>query len=109
MSRVRKRGSVGGGAAKAHDEEEAQRWAVAALAELGVPDHVTELAGKGRRKDEKELVAALMRSRSGVMNRWIAARMSMGHEVSVTRAVRRFRDDPKAARKLQALARKLGG
>lgn len=109
MSRVRKRGSVGGGAAKTHDEAETQRWAVAALAQLGALDHVPELAGKGRRKDKKEMVAALVRSRSGVMNRWITARLSMGHEVSVTRAVRRFRDDPKAARKLKALARKLGG
>lgn len=50
----------------------------------------------------------MVRSRTGVTNRWIAARLSMGHEVSVTRAVRRFRDDPKAARKLKALARKLG-
>ena len=35
-------------------------------------------------------------------------RLSMGHEVSVTRAVRRFRDHPKAARRLKALERKLG-
>jgi len=41
-------------------------------------------------------------------NRWIAARLSMGHEVSVTRAARRFRDDPKTARKLKDLVRKLG-
>jgi hypothetical protein len=104
----RKKSSVGGGAAKAHDEAEAQRLVVAALAELVVPDHAADLAGRGRRKDEKEIVAALVRSRTGVANRWIATRLSMGHEVSVTRAVRRFRDDPKAARRLKALVRKLG-
>ena len=32
----------------------------------------------------------------------------IGHEASVTRAVRRFHDDPKAARRLKALVRKLG-
>jgi putative transposase len=105
---ARQRSSVGGGAAKAHDEAEAQRLVAAALAELGVPDQVAELAGRGRRKDEKEMVAALVRSHTGISNRWAAARLCMGHEVSVTRAVRRFRDDPKAARKLKALARKLG-
>ena len=105
---ARKKSSVGGGAAKAHDEAEAQRLVVAALAELGVPDQAADLAGRGRWKDEKEMVAALVRSRTGVTNRWLAARLSMGHEVSVTRAVRRFRDDPKTARKLKALVRKLG-
>ena len=105
---ARKRSSVGGGAAKAHDEAEAQLLVAAALAELGVPDQAADLAGRGRRKDEKEMVAALVRSRTGVTNRWIAARLSMGHEVSVTRAVRRCRDDPKTARKLKALVRKLG-
>lgn len=105
---LRKKSSVGGGAAKAHDEAEAQRLVVAALAELGVPDDAAELTGRGRRKDEKEMVAALVRSRTGVANRWIATRLSMGHEVSVTRAVRRFREDPKAARRLKALVRKLG-
>ena len=85
----RKSSSAGGGAAKAHDEAKAHRLVVAALAELGVPDQAAELAGRGRRKAEKELVAAMVRSRRGVTNRWVAARLSMGHEVSVMRAARR--------------------
>ena len=108
FSGSRKRSSVGGAAAKAHDEAEAERLVAAALAELGVPDNPADLAGRGRRKDEKETIAALVRGRTGVTNRWIASRLSMGHEVSVTRAVRRSRDDPKATRRLKALVRKLG-
>ncbi len=50
----------------------------------------------------------MVRSRTGVTNRWLAARLCMGHEVSVTRGVRRSRDDPKAARALKTLVRKLG-
>ncbi len=76
----RKRSSVEGAAAKAHDEAEAERL----------------------------VVAALVRNRTALANHWVAARQGMGHEVSVTRAVRRFREDPKATRKLKAPERKLG-
>jgi REP element-mobilizing transposase RayT len=104
----RKRSSVGGEAAKAHDEVEAERLVEAALAALGAPGDAAALTGRGRWKDEKEMAAALVRSRTGMANRWVSARLGMGHEVSVTRAVRRFRDDSKAARRLKALERKLG-
>lgn len=104
----RKRSSVGGTAARAHDEAEAERLVVAALAELGAPGDASALAGRGRWKEEKEMVAALVRSRTAVGNRWVSARLGMGHEVSVTRAVRRFGNDAKSARKLKALERKLG-
>jgi hypothetical protein len=38
----------------------------------------------------------------------VADRLGMGHEVSVTRAVRRYREDKEAAGRLAALAAKLG-
>jgi len=63
--------------------------------------------GRGKWKDETELVAALVRKRTGMPNRWVANRLGMGHEVAVTRAVRRFRDDPKLARRLNALEKKM--
>ena len=103
----RKRGSVGGAAARAHDEAEAERLVVAALAELGAPGDAAALAGRGRWKEEKEMVAALVRSRTALANRWVSARLGMGHEVSVTRAVRRYANDPKSMRKLKALERRL--
>ncbi|MEO5712714.1 MAG: transposase [Luteolibacter sp.] len=103
----RKKSSVGGGAARAHDEAEAERIIVAALAELGAPGDAAGLCGKGIWKDEKEMVAALVRKRTAMTNRWMAARLGMGPEVSVTRAVRRFREDTKASGKLKTLAEKL--
>lgn len=85
-----------------------ERIVVAALVELGVPGDAAELFGKGIWKDEKEMVAALVRNHTAMTNRWMAARLGMGHEVGVTRAVRRFREDAKASGKLEALATKLG-
>ena len=103
----RKRSSVGGEAARAHDEAEAERIIVAALAMLGAPGEAAELYGRGIWKDEKEMVAALVRNRTSMTNRWLAARLGMGHEVSVTRAVKRFRENAEAYRKLKELALKL--
>jgi len=85
----RKNGSVAGEAARAHDHNEAERIAVAALGNLGLPVEVSELEGRGRWVEEKALIAVLIRKRTGVRNRWVAGRLAMGHEGNVTRAIRR--------------------
>ena len=54
------------------------------------------------------MVAALVHGRTAMPNRWVAARLGMGHEVNVTRAVRRYREDKKSADRLETLAAKLG-
>ena len=41
-------------------------------------------------------------------NRWVADRLGMGHEVGVTRAGRRFRENPKAIRMMKSLEKRLG-
>ena len=77
------------------------------FAQVGLPDDRAELLGRGKWKDETELVAALVRKRTGMPNRWVAYRLGMGHEVGVTRAVRRFREDRKLNERLNALEKKL--
>ena len=81
---------------------------IAALAELGAPGDASGLSGRGKWKEEKEIVAAVVRGRTSMTNRWVADRLGMGHEVGVTRAVRRFREDPKAIRMMKALEKRLG-
>lgn len=103
----RKNGSVGGEAARAHDEAAAQRLVTVALQQLGLPEDPSDLMGRGKWKDETELVAALVRKRTAMPNRWVASRLGMGHEVGVTRAVRRFREDGKLAQRLNALEKKI--
>ncbi len=90
----RKKGSVAGEAASAHDQHEAERIAVAALLELGLPSTPSELVGKKRWIEEKSLVAVLIRKRTGVKNRWVAERLAMGHEGNVTRAIRWVNQHP---------------
>ena len=90
----RRRGSVAGEAASAHDEAEAERIAMAALLALGAPTEASQLRGKGKWVEETTLVAVLIRKRTGVKNRWVAARLGMGHEGNVTRAIRRVNEHP---------------
>lgn len=104
----RKKGSVGGLAARAHDESEAERIVVRALSALALPGDAAILTGRGKWKREKELVAALVRKRTSVGNAWVAARLGMGHEVAVTRAVRRTHEDQAARDKLKQLEVELG-
>ena len=73
-----------------------------------MPGDTASLTGRGKWKLERELVAALVRKLTGMGNAWVAARLGMGHEVSVTRAVRRTREDKATAKQLRELEAKLG-
>ena len=98
---------MGGAAVRAHDETEADRIATACLALLGLPDDAEKLAGRGRWLQEKAVIAAVIRKRTGVGNRWIARRLGMGQESSVIRAVRKTKEDGSAARKMRDLENRL--
>ena len=99
----RRKGSVAGAAASAHDEAEAERLTVAALRALNAPTEAKQLSGKGKWVDETSVVAALIRKRTGVRNRWVAERLGMGHEGNVTRAIRRVNEYPSWKSRLRNL------
>lgn len=89
----RQNGSLTGEAARDHDQVEGERIVSAALTTLGLPQCVSELSGRGKWLREKALIAAIVRKRTGVRNAWVADRLGMGHESSVTRAVRQTAND----------------
>lgn len=99
----RKRGSVAGEAARAHDEAAAERIAMTALQALSAPTVAAQLYGKGKWVEETTLVAALIRKHTGVKNRWVAERLGMSHEGNVTRAIRRVNECPVRKRNLEKL------
>jgi putative transposase len=103
----RKKGSVAGVAARAHDENEAERLAVFALGRLGLPEDASGLEGRGKWIEEKALIATLIRKQTGVKNAWVAGRLAMGHEGNVTRAIRRVNDDPARKSKFAELEKML--
>jgi REP element-mobilizing transposase RayT len=103
----RKKGSIGGPAAKSHDEAQAEKIVVAALSDMNLPGTPADLTGRGKWKIERDLIAALVRKHTAMANAWVAARLGMGHEVNVTRALRRVRQDRAMAMRLLALEAKL--
>jgi len=60
---------------------------------LGLPKGRKALEGRGKFRDEKALMASLVRERTGVKNAWVADRLAMRHEFNVTRAVKRVREE----------------
>ncbi len=100
---VRKRGSVAGEAASAHDAVEAERIAVAALLGLGAPTDAVSLERKVKWVEETALVAVLIRKRTEVRNRWVDERLAMGHEGNVTRAIRKVNESPEWKARLMEL------
>ena len=55
----------------------------------------------------KAVIAALIRKRTGIGNRWIVRRLGMGQESSVIRAVRRIKENAAEARKIEDLKKQL--
>lgn len=102
---AKEKGSVRGLAVKAHDE--AERIAKASLALPDLSNDVEELAGCGRWLREKSVIAAVIRRRTGVGNRWIARRLAMGPKSSVVRAVRRAKENVIEVRRMQDLGNQL--
>ena len=104
----RRKGSVGGAAAVAHDAAEAEKIVTGGLSALDMPEDAVKPLQRGKWRHQKTLLAALVRQRTGVGNAWVAARLGMGHAINVTRATRRAREDRATARLLSDLASKLG-
>lgn len=109
IDRARPKGSVAGREVRAHDEAEAERLVRAALDSLGLSESAAELAGWGRYRDEKALVACLVRSSTGVSNQWVAGRLAMGHPSNVSRAVHRVGESRTLTRKMNALRKQHDG
>ena len=108
MRAKRRKGSLRGAAARAHDLREARCLAQKGLEVLGLPPGTSELKGWGRWLEEKSLLAALIRGRTGAGNAWVAERLAMGHEGNVTRAVRRVRGSKALGKRLRELEKLLG-
>ena len=68
-----------------------------------MPADRNSLDGRGFDADEKTLVAWMVRKRTSVTRDWLTERLVMGHPSSVSRAVRKVREEPKLGRKAKRL------
>jgi REP element-mobilizing transposase RayT len=95
----RRTGSVTGDAARAHDQAEAERIVRMVARDWGMPTARKALAGRGAYRDEKALLAWLLRKLTSVSRGWVAERLSMGHPTSVSRAAARVKSEAGMAKR----------
>ena len=81
--------------------------AAGSLGHLKMPESTEELRGRGKWRNEKVVIAALIREQTSVKNAWVADRLAMGHEGNVTQAVRLVREDAGLQKTLAKLRRTL--
>ena len=89
-----KSGSHTSAAVVAHGEGEAERLVMRGLGELGLADDSGGLL-PGRKGDRRKVaLATVIKSQTSVGNEWLARRLQMGHNRSVSRLIRQGADDP---------------
>ncbi len=103
----RKRRVGGDSVARGHDEAEAGELASRALRAVGLPVGVEGLSELRKGDGGKVLVAALLRKRTAVGNRWLAERLAMGHTSAVSRLVSAFLKDGGSQKRLIELEKML--
>jgi hypothetical protein len=99
----KQRESLGGGARRAHDQEQAVRMAVWGLRRLGMDREKLEGTPKGRL--EKQVLAWWLHRQTTVTRRWLAQELGMRHESRVSQAVSAV--DAGRARKVVEMKQKL--
>ncbi|MDO9542568.1 MAG: transposase [Kiritimatiellia bacterium] len=87
----RQRSSYVGEAIWAHKEKEAETLIREALKMLKIDDSDMVRWKKG--DEHKQAIAWLVKKHTTVRNRWLSERLRMGHEVTVSKAVRRIAED----------------
>jgi putative transposase len=103
----RRRREGGDNVARGHDEAEAEALATRALQELGLPTGKRELSELRKGDKGKVLVAALLRKRTSVGNRWLTERLAMGHISALSRLLGEFGQDAGNVRRLVKLEKML--
>ncbi len=89
---LRKAGSHSGMAVAAHGEREAERWVAAGICELELCDEEGNLLPARKGDPRKVALATLLRTHTAISNAWLAKRLAMGHDRSVSRLIRQGAD-----------------
>ena len=92
---------------RTHGEGEAERLVVAGLAALGLADEKTALAAAPKGDPRKVALASLVKARTTAGNPWLAGRLAMGHNRSVSRLIRQGAKRKDIAKLLKQLAKML--
>jgi len=90
-----KKGSHAAAPIKRHGELEAEKIVVKGLKQFGLVDEAGCLS-PGRKGDPRKVaLASVVKAHTSVGNEWLAVRLEMGHNRSVSRLIRQGSDDAK--------------
>ena len=104
---LRKRGGHSGKAVAAHGEREAERLVVAGLCELELCDEKGNPLPARKGDPRKVALATLLRTHTAISNQWVAKRLEMGHDRSVSRLIRQGADHNEVRKRLRLLEQML--
>ena len=104
---LRKRGSHSGTAVAAHGEREAERLLAAGLQMLELCDEKGKLLPARKGDARKVALATLLRTRTATGNEWVAKRLEMGHDRSVSRLIRQGADHNEVRKYLRSIEQML--
>ena len=91
---LKKKGSHAAAPVKSHGEGEAERMVVLGLKELSLVDDSGQMLPTRKGDPRKVALAAVIKTHTHVSNEWLANRLAMGHNRSVSRLIRQAGDDP---------------
>lgn len=104
---LRKKGSHAPAPVRGHGEMEAEKIVADGLKILGLAG-VSDLSAKTRKGEPRKVaLATLVKSRTCVGNEWLARRLVMGHNRSVSRLIRQGRDKPAVQKSCEILEKML--
>lgn len=106
---VRPKGSQTGEPLCEHGAAEAEWLLLMALPALGLPTSTKELVLLSKSAPRKAAVGTLLRKRTAAANGWIAERLAMGHESTVSRLAKDESAQSPTLRKLERAVRAVGG
>ncbi|MEI7957111.1 MAG: hypothetical protein WCJ66_18265, partial [Verrucomicrobiota bacterium] len=104
---LRKGGSHSGMAVAAHGVREAERLVADGLRELELCDEEEKLRFVRKGDPRKVALATLLRTQTSITNQWIAKRLEMGHDRSVSRLIRQGSNHNEVRKCLQHLEQML--
>ena len=104
---LRAKGSHSGAALQSHDESAAESIVQAGLQYLQMPDD-QELREVSRKSDPRKVaIAILIKRHTSASNIWIAKRLGMGHDRSVSRLIKQGKDDKIIQKQCKAIEKML--
>jgi len=104
---IRKSGSHSGAAVAAHGEREAERLVIAGLRQLKLGDGTGKPLPARKGDPRKVALATLLRTHTAMGNEWVAKRLEMGHDKSVSRLIRQGGDQREVKKFLRSLEQML--